>query len=137
MNRKPQRMEAGMSALGNRFDRSILGLAATAIAIIVASALWLAAVGAGHAAEEQVILTSRFYPTAGREAELEARLLRIVELVKKAEPDYTYRLHRSVKDPVVFMFYEIYPSQAAFDRHRTETFPAARQVVGPAPEGIL
>jgi quinol monooxygenase YgiN len=58
-------------------------------------------------------------------------------LVKKAEPDITYRLHRSVKEPAVFLFYEIYPSQAAFDKHRTETMPAVRNVVGPIPEGLL
>jgi quinol monooxygenase YgiN len=88
-------------------------------------------------ADEQVVVTARFFPAPGREAELEARLLRSVEFVKRVEPTITYRLHRSVKEPTVFFYYEIYPSQAAFDRHRTETIAAFRREAGPPPDGIF
>jgi quinol monooxygenase YgiN len=88
-------------------------------------------------ADEQVIIVSRFYPIAGREAELEARLVRSVKFVKKAEPNITYRLHRSAKEPTVFLYYEVYPSQAAFDKHRTETLAMFRKEAGPPPEGIF
>jgi len=88
-------------------------------------------------AGEQVVIVARFCPAPGREAELEARLLRSVTYVKQAERDITYRLHRSAKEPTVFLYYEVYPSQAAFDRHRTETIAAFRKEAGPPPEGIF
>ena len=88
-------------------------------------------------ADEQVVIVARYYPTPGREAELEARLLRSLKYVKQAEPNVSYRLHRSAKDPTVFLFYEVYPSQAARDKHLTETLPALRKEAGPMPEGIL
>src|SRR6266404_9873936 len=62
-------------------------------------------------ADEQVVIVARYYPTPGREAELEARLLRSLKYVKQAEPNVSYRLHRSAKeDPTVFLFYEVDPS---------------------------
>jgi quinol monooxygenase YgiN len=42
-----------------------------------------------------------------------------------------------VKEPTVFLYYEVYPSQAAFDQHRPETIPAFRKEAGPPPEGIF
>ena len=60
-------------------------------------------------ADGQVIIVGRYYPAPGREAELEARLVRIAKYLKKAEPTVTYRLHRSAKEPTVFMFYSIFP----------------------------
>jgi quinol monooxygenase YgiN len=88
-------------------------------------------------ADEQVVIVARYYPAPGREAELEARLLRSLKYVKQAEPNVSYRLHRSAKEPTVFLFYEVYPSQAARDQHRTETLTALRKEVGPMPEGIF
>jgi quinol monooxygenase YgiN len=42
-----------------------------------------------------------------------------VAAVLKAEPDcLVYRLHRSKKHPDLFLFYEQYRSDAAFDLHR-------------------
>src|SRR5215467_5439444 len=41
-------------------------------------------------ADDSVMVIARLYATAGREAELEARLLKSVEFVRKAEPDITY-----------------------------------------------
>jgi quinol monooxygenase YgiN len=72
-----------------------------------------------------------------REAELEARLLRLVKYVKQAEPNITYRLHRSAKEPTVFLYYEVYPSQAAYDQHSTQTIAAFRKKAGQPPEGIF
>jgi quinol monooxygenase YgiN len=98
----------------------------------------LCAISGGTArADEQVVIVARFYPAPGREAELEARLLRSVKFVKQAEPNITYRLHRSAKEPTAFLYYEVYPSQAAFDQHRTETIAAFRKEAGPPPEGIF
>ena len=78
-------------------------------------------------ADDSVMVIARLYATAGREAELEARLLKSVEFVRKAEPDITYRAYRSKKDPSMFVYYEVYPSQTAFDRHAKETMPAFRR----------
>ena len=42
-----------------------------------------------------------------------------VAAVRKAEPGcLVYRPHRSTKDPDLFIFYEQYTDQAAFDAHR-------------------
>ena len=90
-----------------------------------------------RAAEEPVTVTSRFYAAPGREAEVESRFLKIVEFVRKAEPNITYRLYRSNKDPSVFLFFEVYPSQSAFDEHVKVTLPAVRKEYGPPAEGLF
>jgi quinol monooxygenase YgiN len=86
-------------------------------------------------ADEQVIIVGRYYPAPGREAELEARLLRALKYLKQAEPHVAYHLHRSAKEPTVFLFYEVYPSQAALDQHRPVV--AAFRKEDPVPEGIF
>ncbi len=88
-------------------------------------------------ADERVVIVARYSPTPGREAELEARLLRALKFMKQAEPNVSYRLHRSAKEPTVFLFYEVYPSQAALDQHLTVTLTAFRKEAGPVPEGIF
>jgi quinol monooxygenase YgiN len=87
--------------------------------------------------DEQVVIVARVYPTPGREAELEARLLRLVKYVKQVEPNITYRLHRSAKEPTVFLYYEVYRSQAEYNQHSTQTIAAFRKEAGQAPEGIF
>jgi len=65
-------------------------------------------------------VVAKIYPKPGREDELEAILLKQVEAVREAEPDcLVYRPHRSTKEPVAFLFYEQYRSEAAFQFHRT------------------
>src|SRR5882672_866078 len=86
-------------------------------------------------ADEQIITVGRYYPAPGREAELEARLVRIAKYLMKAEPTVTYRLHRSAKEPAVFMFYVTYPSQAALDHARATV--ADGQKRDPPPDGIF
>lgn len=73
-------------------------------------------------------VVAKIYPKPGREDELEAILLKQVEAVRKAEPDcLVYRPHRSRKEPVVFLFYEQYRSEGAFQFHRTAPHLAAFQ----------
>jgi len=86
-------------------------------------------------ADEQVVIVGRYYPAPGREAELEARLLQVLKHLKQAEPNVTFRLHRSAKEPTVFLFYDVFPSQAALD-HERETVAALRKK-DPPPEGIF
>ena len=84
-----------------------------------------------------IVLVSKFYPTPGREDELQARFLKTVEFVRKAEPNTVYRLHRSTKEPAVFLWYEVYESQTALDNHRNVVLPAFLKEHGPRPEGIF
>jgi len=56
--------------------------------------------------------------------------------VRRHNPGVTYTLHRSEKAPVVFIMYETFPSQAAFDDMATKVFPAFQKEHGPIPEGI-
>src|SRR6266545_2779893 len=47
-------------------------------------------------------------------------------VVRKAEPGcLVYRPHRSSKDPDLFLFYEMYRDDAAFDVHRKAPYLAA------------
>ena len=87
---------------------------------------WLFSIGVTtvHAADEPVVLIARFFVTPGQEEAFEERTFKAVEFVRKAEPDIIYRLQRSTKDPTQYVFYEVYPSQVAFDRHVKETLPA-------------
>ena len=46
--------------------------------------------------------------------------------MRRAEPGcIAYRLHRSAQDPDVFLFYEAYVNDAAFDFHRGSVHLAA------------
>ena len=57
---------------------------------------------------------------------LAALLKEQVAAVRKAEPGImVYRPHRSTKDPDVFVFYEQYKDDAAFDAHRKALHLAA------------
>ena len=57
---------------------------------------------------------------------LAALLREQVAAVRKAEPGcLVYRPHRSSKDPDLFVFYEQYTDEAAFDAHRKAPHLAA------------
>ena len=46
--------------------------------------------------------------------------------MRKAEPGcLVYRAHRSIKEPELFLFYEMYVDEAAFDLHREAPHLAA------------
>jgi quinol monooxygenase YgiN len=64
-------------------------------------------------------VVAKIYPKVGREDDLAALLVKMVEAVRQAEPDcLVYRPHRAAKEPTVFLFYEQYRSREAFDFHR-------------------
>jgi quinol monooxygenase YgiN len=110
---------------------------ALSISCLLASALFSIGGTTVHAADEPVVVIARFFVNPGQEAVFEERNLKVVEFVRKAEPDVIYRLQRSTTNPSQYVFYEVYPSQAAFDRHVKDTIPAVAKEVGPRPEGML
>jgi len=57
---------------------------------------------------------------------LAALLSEQAAVVLKAEPGcLVYRAHRSTRDPELFLFYEMYVDEAAFELHRTAPHLAA------------
>jgi len=89
-----------------------------------------------HADDESFTVLVRFYPAPGREAELQARLSKLRDFVRKHNPGVTYKLYRSEKAPVVFLMDETFPSQDAFNDMATKVFPVFQKENGPIPEGI-
>jgi quinol monooxygenase YgiN len=88
---------------------------------------------------DTLTVVARLAPKPGQEDALEAILKRQVEAVRENEPDcLVYRVHRSTRSPVTFMFYEQYRSPEAFESHRKAPHLAAFQeqrkdlVAGPA-----
>lgn len=90
-----------------------------------------------QAADESVTVLVRFYPTPGREEELQGRLVKLRDFIHKTTPGVTYKVHRSKGEPVVLLVYEIFPSEAAADDLAKTVFPAFQKVNGPIPEGIV
>ena len=103
---------------------------------LVALALCAWAVCSASAADPLVVLV-KVFAAPGREDELQAQYLKRIEYLRKAEPTATFRLHRSAKEPVTFIWYEVYESQAAYENHMTVVMPAYRKEAGPTPEGLL
>jgi quinol monooxygenase YgiN len=57
---------------------------------------------------------------------LAALLVEQAAVVRNAEPGcLAYRVHRSTKDPQLFLFYETYADDASFDVHRNSPHLAA------------
>lgn len=108
-----------------------------AAALVVGMWMTATACGPARAADVPVVLISRFFVNPGQEAAFEDRVRKAVAFVRKAEPDVIYRLQRSTSNPLQYVFYEVYPSKAAFDRHVKETMPAFGKIAGPRPDGML
>ena len=74
----------------------------------------------------EVTVVAKIRAAAGKGDALAALLTEQVGVVRKAEPGCTgYRLHRSTKDPELFLFYETFADDAAFDVHRAAPHLAA------------
>lgn len=64
-------------------------------------------------------VVARIRAAKGKGDALAALLAEQAAVVRKAEPGcLVYRPHRSTTDPELFIFYEMYESEAAFDAHR-------------------
>lgn len=90
-----------------------------------------------HAGEEPITVIARYWVTPGRESEAEPRFRRALEFMQKAEPGTSFKMYRSDKDPSLFLYIEVYPSQAALEEHRKTTNPARARALGPTPAGLL
>ncbi len=73
-----------------------------------------------------VTVVARIRAAPGKADALAALLTEQVGVVRRAEPGcLAYRLHRSTKDPDLFLFYETYVDDAAFAAHRNAPYLAA------------
>ena len=110
----------------------------TSMAYAIAAFAALAIVGAldAQAADESIVVVLKSFPSPGREDEMQARYLKQIEFFRKAEPNSTFQLHRGTKEPIIFLWYEVYESQAALDNHLKVVNPAFQKEVGPPPEGL-
>jgi len=71
-------------------------------------------------------IVAKIRAAKGKGDALAALLAEQAAVVRKAEPGcLVYRPHRSTKDPDVFIFYEQYKDDAAFDIHRKAPYLAA------------
>jgi quinol monooxygenase YgiN len=104
--------------------------------VLLASLLLLQA-AAIRAAEGPVTVIARYWVTPGREAEAEPRFHKALQFMQKAEPGSSFTMYRSDKDPTLFLYVEVYPSQAALDEHRKTINPARAKELGPTPTGLL
>ena len=71
-------------------------------------------------------VVARLRAAKGKGDAMAALLKEQAVVVLKAEPDcLVYRAHRSTKDPELFLFYETYANDAAFEAHRNAPHLAA------------
>ena len=71
-------------------------------------------------------IVAKIRAAKGKGDALAALLAEQAAVVRKAEPGcLVYRPHRSSKDPELFLFYEMYKDDAAFDVHRKAPYLAA------------
>ena len=71
-------------------------------------------------------VVARLRAAAGKGDALAALLAEQVATVRSTEPGcLDYAAHRSTSDPDLFMFYEVYEDDAAFDVHRRSPHLAA------------
>jgi quinol monooxygenase YgiN len=94
------------------------------LALVLAACVSSAIVAVSDvAAQEKGVftVTAKVFPKPGKESEVEALLLKMAQAVKTHEPEMIiYRPHRSMKGlTTVFLWYEQYRSDAAFEFHRT------------------
>jgi quinol monooxygenase YgiN len=65
-----------------------------------------------------IIIVARVKAKQGSEKQLEDALRAMVPNVRSEAGTEAYILHKSVQDPGVFLFYEVYKDQAAVEAHR-------------------
>ena len=85
--------------------------ASASVAYAMAAFAAFATVDASNAwAAESIVVVLKSFPSPGREDELQARYLNQVAFFRKAEPNSVFHLVRGTKEPVIFLWYEVYVS---------------------------
>ena len=75
---------------------------------------------------DAVSVVARIRAARGKGDALAAFLVEQVAAVRASEPGcLTYRIHRSTGDPALFLFYEMFADDAAFELHRKSPHLAA------------
>ena len=65
-----------------------------------------------------ITVIAKLKTKSGSEAQFEQAARKMIETVRAQEPGtMQYVLHRSVKDPTEFVYYEVYQDQASLDSH--------------------
>jgi quinol monooxygenase YgiN len=105
--------------------------------LVVAAALATVATTSVAQQAAPVVVLVRVFATPGRADELQALYLKRLQYLRNAEPDATFRLHRSAKEPNTFLWYEVYPSQAAYENHVKVVMEKFKQESGPTPAGVI
>jgi quinol monooxygenase YgiN len=105
--------------------------------LVVAAALAGAATASVAQQAAPVVVLVRVFATPGRADELQALYLKRLEYLRKAEPGATFRLHRSTKEPNTFLWYEVVPSQAAYENHVKVVMENFKKETGPTPAGVI
>ena len=84
-----------------------------------------------------ITVIAKLKTKAGSEKKFEEAALKMIETVRDADPGtLQYILHRGVKDPTEFVYYETYQDQAAFDHHgKTDHMKAFGGAIGTLLEG--
>ena len=77
------------------------GFARVLGSVLVVGILAVGAAPTARAADEPTVIVVRLFPTEGREDEAQARFAKLVKFVPANNPGVTFRLHRSIKKPVV------------------------------------
>ena len=71
-------------------------------------------------------VVARLRAASGKGDALAALLVEQAAAVRASEPGcLVYRMHRSTRDPDLFLFYEMYADEAALEAHRTAPHLAA------------
>jgi len=83
-----------------------------------------------------MIVVAKLKAKSGKEEEFEKILTDMVGKVGQEEGTLTYTLHRSQKDPTVFLFYEKYKDKNALSFHSaTPYFKEMFGAIGPLLDG--
>ena len=104
--------------------------------VAATAVLGLITLGGTAQAQEALIVTAKLHVTPGREAEAEARLVKVTEFVRKTELGVTFRVFHSNSDRTLFSTFEVYPNSQAFSTHFNAVLPAFANEAGLEPEGL-
>jgi quinol monooxygenase YgiN len=84
-----------------------------------------------------ITVIAKLKTKAGSEKAFEDAARKMIETMRSAEPNtLQYVLHKGVKDPTEYVYYEVYPDQAALDAHgKTDHMKAFGGAIGALLDG--